>query len=1197
MAATKYGKTWWGQKCLETFNGIDFSNRLDRGRTYANTGRAKEIKIKENTVTAKVQGSRPTPYKVEIIFSKFDQKDKEHIKEIITNSSSILSELTAKILPNALFELLEKRNIKLFPCEWDEVKAQCSCPDFAVPCKHIAAVIYLICAEIDKNPFTVFSVHDCDLLNLIGDFNEGKLKEAQKILSIEEILKEKTKEKHQEFDEGIIHSIDFSKITNHTEQIKNLLRNDPPFYDKNFREILELACRHWQRSALKNVEKVPVTIFLPERKQEKKVKKEPTALTIDELLEQYWRNVEQINIMSLIVDDNLSLQKIVNDSQGLIEFNDNKRKTLVSFLYHLPHELLYRFSPSVRFWHLLFQFALKLVENAAFVPQVIQNNKREIGIRWLPALFDQEIREIYEKLCSICPLDLVLHEKNKISIKNQVDIALSILFVELIEYNVPVLIEKQWGKNKIIDLLFYQKFFPFSDYTQKEIPAALNQWLSNLHRPERPYELYLKIDDTKKGFELEIAVILAGKKTPDSVTKIMKHLPTDIKFMLMADASLILEYIPSLQKTIDYEEKAIFNLKDFSTIFLMVFPVIKAIGIKIILPKTLQKILKPQLNLNLNAKKKGSSLTNIVKSVLNFDALVDFDWQIALGDQKIEIDEFKKLLKESRGLVRIVDQYVLFDEKEIEHLLKRLDKIGNNFSAYDILQAALSGEIHGASVDIDKQLQKLIEKIQTYKPIKIPENLHAQLRSYQERGFSWLVQNIEHGFGSILADDMGLGKTIQVIAAMLYFKNQNYLEKDKVLIVVPMGLLSNWKREIERFAPTLKASIYHGNDRFFSDDFDVLLTSYGLLRRDQRIFKEKSWFLLVIDEAQNIKNATTVQTKSLKTIDAQNKIALSGTPVENRLLEYWSIFDFTNKNYLGSATTFKKEFAIPIEKNRDKACLERFKKITSPFILRRVKSDKTIIKDLPEKIENNRYCSLTKEQAALYKELVDVSLKKIEKTDGISRKGLILKLITSLKQICNHPVQFEKKGVALLDASGKIKMLDEILSSIDELGEKALIFTQYTEMGEIISKLMEEKFKMSIPFLYGQLSTKKRDELVHGFQNSPQNRFLIVSLKAGGTGLNLTAANHVIHYDLWWNPAVEAQATDRAYRIGQNKDVLVYRLLTTGTLEERINEIILSKKELANLTVDSGESWITEMTTDQLKDLVSLRNTISHDSY
>jgi SNF2 family DNA or RNA helicase len=456
------------------------------------------------------------------------------------------------------------------------------------------------------------------------------------------------------------------------------------------------------------------------------------------------------------------------------------------------------------------------------------------------------------------------------------------------------------------------------------------------------------------------------------------------------------------------------------------------------------------------------------------------------------------------------------------------------------------------------------------------------------------MQNIKLGFGSILADDMGLGKTLQVVAVILALKNDGVFNNgQKVLIIAPTSLLSNWQKEFEKFAPSVRLFVYHGQNRKdepIPNNIDVLITSYGLVRRDMKELNKDQWFLIVIDEAQNIKNPKTAQSKSIKCVNAMHKIAMSGTPVENRLTEYWSIFDFTNKSYLGTQKTFVRRYASPIERNRDAHSLELFKKVTSPFILRRLKSDKSIISDLPEKVENNRYCSLSDQQAALYQGVVNNSLNEIEASAGITRKGLILSMINALKQICNHPSQYTKLKSASIDQSGKTGLLEEILCEIDESSsEKVIIFTQYTEMGRILVDLIGDRFHCDVPFLHGGLNRTKRDQIVNDFQTKFSTRILLVSLKAGGTGLNLTAANHVIHYDLWWNPAVETQATDRAFRIGQTRNVMVHRFLTKGTFEERIDDMISSKRDLANLAVVSGESFVTDMTTRQLEELVALR--------
>ncbi|WP_320109908.1 DEAD/DEAH box helicase [Wolbachia endosymbiont (group B) of Ischnura elegans] len=879
--------------------------------------------------------------------------------------------------------------------------------------------------------------------------------------------------------------------------------------------------------------------------------------------------------------------------------SESVSRNIAQFLNDIPISLLHKLNPELRFMHMISQFARMLMEKSALVPQILQNKRGEFIIRWIPALFNESVKEIHRKISSMCPPLLIQYQKTSIEPEEQVNIAISLILLEYMANNFPAALDKYREKNTfpssmdkyrdkhIFALFFTGSAYKFSEFSNREIPQAINLWLSRLYLTDKPYKLYLMVKDYYERFELDIQVSLDDGKSIIKLKKALSNCST--KLSILSDMGMLSEYIPELERSIDDSSRLLFSLDDFAPLFLNILPVLKAIGVTVILPKSLEKILKPKLSLNLSAKGK---IEEDRKSFLTLEKLLKFDWKIAIGDKEISITEFKKLLKDSRGLIKIIDQYVLLDDKEVEALLKKFDKLPEHLSQAELMQAALGGELDGAKVGLDQQIKSLFEKLNTYVPVDVPSNLTAQLRPYQKRGFSWLVQNIETGFGSIIADDMGLGKTLQVIAAILYCKNAGFLDEDKVLIVAPTSILSNWQREMERFAPELKLFIYHGQNRELANDYDVALTSYGLARRDKKELNRVGWFLLVIDEAQNIKNPHSEQSKAIKAIAAKNKIAMSGTPVENRLLEYWSIFDFTDKYYLGTPKEFKTHFATPIEKARDKVCLERFMKVTHPFMLRRVKSDKSIIEDLPDKIENNRYCSLTPEQTALYQEVVNTTMKKIEKSEGIERKGLILKLINALKQVCNHPSHFGKKKRASIEQSGKMQMLEEILIGISELAEKSLIFTQYTEMGEIIARLLEEKFESKVPFLHGSLSRKARDKMVNDFENSFRSNILIVSLKAGGTGLNLTAANHVIHYDLWWNPAVEAQATDRAYRIGQERNVMVYRLLSTGTFEERIDEMIQSKKELAILTISSGESWITEFSNNQLKDLINIRNAV-----
>ena len=485
------------------------------------------------------------------------------------------------------------------------------------------------------------------------------------------------------------------------------------------------------------------------------------------------------------------------------------------------------------------------------------------------------------------------------------------------------------------------------------------------------------------------------------------------------------------------------------------------------------------------------------------------------------------------------------------------------------------------------RFQKLIKQTTVYNP---PKSLTGELRPYQKIGYSWLVQNIRFRFGSILADDMGLGKTIQILSAILYFKENNKLEDESTLIIVPPTLIPNWENEIKKFAPDLTYFIYHGSNRTFPlEHYDIILTSYGVIRLDLDMFLDRVWFLCVIDEAQNIKNPNTEQTKAIKEVPASTKVALTGTPIENKLMDYWSIFDFVNKGYLSTKDDFKRNYVVPIEKLEDEEVLENLKTIAKPFVMRRLKSDEDIKKELPEKFVNDIYCSLTKKQVKLYTAILEEIFFDIENSKGIQRKGIILKILTALKQTCNHPAQFLDIKNPKISESGKMELLVNILENILGNDEKVIIFTQYVEMGKLIQELVSKKFKQEVLFLHGSQSMKEKTRIINTFQEDESYKIFVATLKTGGTGLNLTAARNVIHYDLWWNPAVENQATDRVHRIGQDKDVMVYRLITKGTLEEAIDAISKRKVDLAEKSISNDETFLTEMTNEELKEVLTLR--------
>jgi SNF2 family DNA or RNA helicase len=455
----------------------------------------------------------------------------------------------------------------------------------------------------------------------------------------------------------------------------------------------------------------------------------------------------------------------------------------------------------------------------------------------------------------------------------------------------------------------------------------------------------------------------------------------------------------------------------------------------------------------------------------------------------------------------------------------------------------------------------------------------------------------EFGLGGCLADDMGLGKTIQAIALLLELRSQGNTRP--ALLICPTSVVGNWHRELGRFAPSLRVLIHHGTRRDkaglekAAGEYDVVISSYSLIHRDEQQLSAVEWGELILDEAQNIKNPDTRQAASARRLIAEHRIALTGTPIENRLSELWSIFEFLNPGYLGSRKSFKTAFELPIERTGDKEAARRLKSLSGPFILRRLKTDKSVIRDLPAKNEIKVFCSLTREQATLYEAVVRDSLKAISEAEGIKRRGVVLATLMKLKQVCNHPAHFLGDGSALDDRSGKLNRLAEMLEEARAVADRSLIFTQFAEMGALLKQYLERTFAQEVLFLHGGTPVRARQAMIDRFQMESGGPFaFVLSLKAGGTGLNLTGANNVFHYDRWWNPAVENQATDRAFRIGQTRNVQVYKYICGGTVEEQVDAMIESKKELADNIVGTGEGWITELGTEQLRDLFRLRKEV-----
>ncbi|WP_394613373.1 DEAD/DEAH box helicase [Lentzea sp. JNUCC 0626] len=634
--------------------------------------------------------------------------------------------------------------------------------------------------------------------------------------------------------------------------------------------------------------------------------------------------------------------------------------------------------------------------------------------------------------------------------------------------------------------------------------------------------------------------------------------------------------------------------------FLTAAPALAQAGFGVLLPSWWQQTTK--LGLKLTTKSRGTAGTVAKESEIGLKSIVDYKWELALGEDTLTDAELAELARAKVPLVKVRGQWVQVDQKRLAAGLAFLKRGGGQMTAAEVMlhsgltEADESLPLPLVDVEADGWLGDLLtgRADEQLEPVDPPENFGARLRPYQQRGLAWLAFLDKIGLGACLADDMGLGKTVQLLA--LEALNRAQGKRPPTLLICPMSVVGNWQREAARFTPELKVHVHHGADRLDGDALreavesnDLILTTYSLAARDADALGDLVFDRVVLDEAQNIKNSATRQSQAVRQLKARHRVALTGTPVENRLAELWSIMDFANPGVLGTVNTFRARYAVPVERHNDQDAAARLRKITNPFVLRRVKTDPRIISDLPDKVEMRQLCNLTPEQASLYQAVVNDMLEKIEEVDeGIERRGLVLATMSKLKQVCNHPAHFLGDGSRVAGRSGKLARLEEVLEEVLAEGDKALCFTQFTEFGSMLVPYLAARFDTEVLFLHGGTSKASRDRMVERFQDKRGPSLFLLSLKAGGTGLNLTAANHVIHLDRWWNPAVEDQATDRAFRIGQQRNVQVRKFVCIGTLEERIDTMIEEKRALAQLVVGAGENWLTELSTAQLRDLLSL---------
>ncbi len=743
------------------------------------------------------------------------------------------------------------------------------------------------------------------------------------------------------------------------------------------------------------------------------------------------------------------------------------------------------------------------------------------------------------------------------------------------------------------------------------LARAVGDWAAPVAARHEAYRLCFRLDEPPEGgAQWHVRYVLQAVDDPsllveaERVWAAPRGAPAGGRPALLAALGRAAALVPEVERSLQGNRPAGYALDTAGAHAFLTetAPLLEQAGFGLMLPGWWTGRGRPRLVARAHARPPKMAAA----SGLGLGAVVEFDWTVAMGDETLTREELERLASLKAPLVAIRGRWVQVGAAEIQAALALWDgRAPRRGTVGDALRLAagsapsglgpLPAELAGAEGWIGDLLGRTDDG--AFGELAPPGGLRATLRPYQLRGYSWLDFLAQRGLGACLADDMGLGKTVQTLAFVV---RDWEAHRRPVLLVCPTSVLGNWRKEIERFAPDLPVLLHHGADRVRDEGFAasvrssaMVLTTYALLVRDAEALRAVPWRAVVLDEAQNVKNAETKQAQAARALPADCRIALTGTPVENSVGDLWSLMEFLNPGLLGGQADFRRRFFTPIQVDRDAGAAERLRRLTGPFVLRRLKTDPSIQADLPAKNEMTVYCTLTREQASLYGAVVadlEGRLAGDEPEGGIGRRGQILAALSKLKQVCNHPAHFLGDGSPLPGRSGKLERLVDMLREALATGDRALIFTQFTEMGTLLQQHLHRTLGCEVLFLHGGLSRTSRDAMVDAFQRPGGGPPLFVlSLKAGGTGLNLTAANRVFHFDRWWNPAVENQATDRAFRLGQRRDVQVHKFVCAGTLEERIDRMIEAKREVAERVVGTGEAWLTELSTAELRDLLALR--------
>ena len=902
---------------------------------------------------------------------------------------------------------------------------------------------------------------------------------------------------------------------------------------------------------------------------------------------------------------------------------------------------------SIHFWSSAAQLALDLLVDQRFIPTLLQVDRKHLTAKWTPWLHDEEVVERFALLLRAMP-----------PIARSTSNDGRALLESAIEDMTNGLIRDILIEDDFVDAV--DEWDPSEDAHVAWLSALLHEQNSVIGNPDRLLSLFTDSrrwlgrlcdvgEDLSWRLLLELHEPIDGKDTwtltfalqsaEDASREVSAvevwgesgseggsddRLPE--LFLNELDRAAML--YPKLEDSLEESTPSEIELTTVEAHRFLVeyLPLLEESGFRTTVPfwwgseqSTLSANLhidSPSLEVALAERAEGSFGST---SVLGLNAIVECRWQVAVGGYLLTQEEFEELLKQKQPLVQVQGKWVHLQKGAIEDA-KRLFLDGAK-TEMQLLQALRMAQgdgetLHTLSIGgltATGWVHELLESTtdsESLPEIQQPPKFEGQLRPYQLTGLRWMAFLSKFGIGTCLADDMGLGKTIQLIALLQHERIEQGMGVGPTLLVVPTSVIGNWERELDKFSPEIRVHVHHGIDRPLGDEFteivaerDVIITTYGLVHRDRETLNMISWHRVALDEAQYIKNPPTKQAQSIRSLKAWHRVALTGTPVENRLIELWSIMEFLNPGYLGPASTFKRTIARPIEQRRDPKRADQLRRMIQPFVLRRLKTDATVIDDLPDCVQTKEYANLTPEQAGIYEQVVNKMVSEVERSEGIQRRGLVLSTLVKLKQVCNHPGHYaqagHRDGVMLTESSapglqsarsGKSSRLMSLLEEVIATGEKALVFTQFREMGRLLSAMIQHDLEVDTLFLHGGTPPKRRQQFIDRFQADDGNvPVFILSLKAGGVGLNLTAANHVFHYDRWWNPAIENQATDRAFRIGQTKTVHVHKFVCTGTLEERIDQMIEQKMELAENIVGSGEKWLSDLSAGQLREMLVLR--------